>query len=649
LVFGRRHERQIEELHAVLGPPHIPITASGAVMSLPAATEDLKSWVADDRVFRSMHGDDWLQVIDDFLESLKTSGPKLSRVVEAITTPIKPLLQTLITSTTAPDGTLTYTIDSAVRADLRPRLEQLETELATDTAILAAWRDLISTSEDENLNRTVEELQFRRDTLWAIAQRRGLDLDTFGVFTDVTAVLTDNPDAVRQELDLAAGREHELRPWTPEPTGQETWQRLKLCEQILIRPAQRADCIVWLRVEPTSLPQHEVTHGQVTFYNADIVSSLVGHPELAGRLKVPPTEILDPQADPPILPEGEIEWEPGWHKAYARVVLPDTVIHGATAKARTMVEALKAVHHAKKDTWKILNGSILFIDGRRASPMSWGEDIPDEPFRPESDWMGQDIERMPVRNQTLDAKSLDDLQEAISLSAGLKDASELSPQATVMAAVRAIEYVNARTTGGGPHWADFVSDFFKKAQSRVKLVEFIGGYARAAAEIYSPGLPASDPRNREYADIRSKVSVFEWPHQMFNARAAADHIPALKRIYGDHWLVRRLGELESILATPAAMYARLEEQGRRFDRQLGRLKRLRNSAIHGGPVSDAACVSVAVFARLLGHQCLNEAMKALLIGNDILSHITDYRTDHINRYEKIKAAGDIDALFVAWR
>ncbi|RFZ48540.1 hypothetical protein MSS2_04707 [Mycobacterium marinum] len=499
------------------------------------------------------------------------------------------------------------------------------------------------------LDDTPSVMHVRRDALWAIAQRRGLDLDTFGIFSDVTAVIRDSPNAVHTELDLAAGVEHEFRRWTEEPTGVETWRRLKLCEQILLRPAQRADCIVWLRLAPTSLPQCEVTHGQVTFYNADFLSSFVGHPEHADRFKVPPVEILDPQQEPPILLKGEVEWERNWHMAYARVMLRDTVIHTASTKAKTMVEALKAVHHANRDTWKILSGSILFIDGRRASPMSWGaqEDIP-EPFRPEADWMGQDIERMPARNQTLDEKSLDDLQGAISLSAGLKDASELSPQATVMAAVRAIEYVNARTTGGGQHWADFVSAHFKKAQSRVKLVELIGAHTRAAVHILSPGLAPSDPRNREYTDIRSKTSVSEWPHQMFNAREAADHIPALKRIYADHYLVRGLGQLEGILATPASMYAQLEEQGRRFDRQLGRLKRLRNSAIHGGPLSDAACVSVAAFARSLGHQCLNEAMRALLIGTDIPSHISDYRIDNIERYEEVKTAGDIDALFVVW-
>lgn len=358
-------------------------------------------------------------------------------------------------------------------------------------------------------------------------------------------------------------------------------------------------------------------------------------------------EVLDPQGDPPLLRAGEVEWEHDWNMVYARVEVPDTEIHAAMAKARTLVEALKAVHHATKGSWRILNGSILFIDGQRVSRLSWGpkEDIPDH-FEPRNDWMGQDIERMSVRDQTLDSASVADLQEAITLSAALKDAA--SPQDTVMAAVRALEYVNVRATGGG-HWADFSVDYFKKAQARVKVTEAIAGYARAAVEFFSPALPASDPLHRELVEIQTSLSVFQWPHQLFNTRAAADHIPALKRIYVGHWLVRGLGELEKVLATPEGMYARLEEQCRRFDRQIGRVKRLRNSSTHGGPVSRAACESVAAFARNLGLQSLNEAMRALLTGRDIPSYMTDYRADHQERYQKVRTAGDIDALFVEWR
>jgi hypothetical protein len=121
-------------------------------------------------------------------------------------------------------------------------------------------------------------------------------------------------------------------PLTDEPTGQATWQRLKMCEEMLARPAQRADCVVWLPLAPTPLPQWEVTHGQVPLYNADYLSIFIGHPELADRFTVAPPEVLDPSVDPPILIGDEVEWERNYHMAYARVPLPDTVVltqHGA--------------------------------------------------------------------------------------------------------------------------------------------------------------------------------------------------------------------------------------------------------------------------------------------------------------------------------
>jgi hypothetical protein len=80
----------------------------------------------------------------------------------------------------------------------------------------------------------------------------------------------------------------------------------------------------------------------------------------------------------------------------------------------------------------------------------------------------------------------------------------------------------------------------------------------------------------------------------------------LHRIYTGNFLERGLAELKTILGSPAGMHARLEEQGRRFDRHLAGLKRLRNSR----------------------------------------SHMEDYCLDHIRRFERVQATGDIDALFV---
>jgi hypothetical protein len=591
LVLIRQHERLVEELDVQLGFKD-PITTSGSVMTPSAATMDLRDWMADQRKFLSVQYDDWMQVIGDFRDSLAASGPKLVKVVDATTTqiesllpelfspkdpervvsaigsflqkvmpcwvsnqiarPIDSLLQQLVPRGAATEVTRSYAISDAVRADILRHLARLESELGTEAAIIAAWRDLVSSAE--KVKRSVEEVSFRRDTLFAIAQHRNLDVvGSFGVFEGVRQVLTDVADAVQEELDRMAGVEHEPTfPPSWEPSGVPTWKRVQLCEQVLTREPYRGDCIVWLRLAPTSLPQYEVTHGQVTFYNSSYLSAFIGQPELADRFQVPPMEVLTPPPPEtaPILREGEVEWEDDWNMAYARVVLPGIEVHTAEAKARALVEGLRAVNHATKDTWRLLNGSILFIDGERRSLFSWGpkEDIP-EPYYPQNDWMGRDIGRMLRGNRSLDSQSIHDLQDAIGMSTTLKIAADESPQATVMAAVRAIEHVNAWTTGGVQIWADFVSDYFKKAQSRVRVVQFISYFTKAAIDDVPDRRPGA-PAQSELFEIRSKLEGFEWPHEVFHVRGAADHVVALKRIYADHWLVRGLGELEAILATP---------------------------------------------------------------------------------------------------
>jgi hypothetical protein len=249
-VLVRQHEPWVEELSVQLQFEEL-ITGSGAVLSLPAATSDLQDWIGDQREFLPMQHDDWQQVIGDYRDSVEHAGPKILTVAAPHTAAIDALLPGLTSSTIDSNGKRTHTMDSAVRADILVQLQQLETTLSSDAAIIAAWRDLVSTCQ--NRNRKVEEVSFRRDTLWAIATLRGMDSSKFGIFRDVCSVLTDGPNAVRREQDRAAGIEHALGMPDWEPSGLETWQRLPLCEQILTREAYRADCIVWLRLAPTFL------------------------------------------------------------------------------------------------------------------------------------------------------------------------------------------------------------------------------------------------------------------------------------------------------------------------------------------------------------------------------------------------------------
>jgi len=105
-VLIRQHERFVEELDVQLGFKP-PITSSGAVMTLPAATADLRDWIADQRKFLSVPYDDWMQVIGDFRDSLAETGPKLSKHIETITTQIESQLPKLISPSAPESGPVT--------------------------------------------------------------------------------------------------------------------------------------------------------------------------------------------------------------------------------------------------------------------------------------------------------------------------------------------------------------------------------------------------------------------------------------------------------------------------------------------------------------------------------------------------------------
>jgi hypothetical protein len=403
---------------------------------------------------------------------------------------------------------------------------------------------------------------------------------------------------------------------------------------------------VWLRTAPASLPQLEVTHGQVTLYNAVHIAGLAGIAEHADRFRVPPTEILElTDENGPILQDGETLWHSDPDLVYARVTLPDIEIHKSTSTARALVEGLIAVNHAIDDTWKVLPGSLVFIDGECASLLGWADEDPPPMYLASNDRTGRDIEVMALNERSLDAQKLQDLQDAISMSTTLKMATTEGPQAVVMTAVRAIEHVSTWTTGGVDNWVDFASHYLKKAQCRGWLIGMLDFYPMQA--IHSIGdLRADKDAQRELSAIESEIRQYVFPHHQIDRRVAAKSVKALHRIFSDHWLSRGLGELDSSLSTPADIKKKLDGYGRKFDRQVRRLKRLRNAAIHGGPVSTAACESVAGFAAGLGHRSLNEAMAALLTGRDIESHLVSYRHASLARHELVCSNGTVDDLFV---
>ncbi|WP_433664705.1 hypothetical protein ACQPW1_22680 [Nocardia sp. CA-128927] len=619
-------------------------------MTLPAATAELLAWLDDHRQFISAQYDDWQSMLDDFRDAFTAAGPKLRRAVEHWYQTVESQFVTLFTISIDANGTTSPSIDEQTRVTTRSAAAALQAHLGSDQPVKAAWVDLQQACM--SLTQSVEDIEFKRKCLWALAQTRRQDTSSrFGLRRQLVEVMrgikTTRPPEQQhpQPAESAISTPDVVSPHQADALA--WWQRAQLCEQILLRSPRKADCIVWLRFASAYSYQDEVTHGQVTLYIAQRLGASVGHPEWAHNFTVVPHEVLDL---PPATEENDrLGWasEPGM--VYARVFLPDIEIHLAPVQASTLVSALVQVSEPHPETWSLLEGHLLFADDHLLTSWGWWpSDLPDLPPQfPFNDAVSRRIELMDSTSRSLDTATVEQLAAALALSNALKRARDEGAEATVMAAVRAIEHVNAWAVGGRSAWANFACTYFKKATARAQLVAFLGDFAQTATTEVPDPSPDADTPPPDLGDIHEDLWTSSAGVDYFNVKKAIAHLTRLREIYQQHWLHRGLAEMESVFASGRAVAARLDTYGRRFDAHLRRLKRIRNATVHGGPVTPDSCESVATFAYHLGHFCLNQVITAYLTGTDIAVHLDNFREQEMERRHKIEADSAYDELFVA--
>jgi hypothetical protein len=148
----------------------------------------------------------------------------------------------------------------------------------------------------------------------------------------------------------------------------------------------------------------------------------------------------------------------------------------------------------------------------------------------------------------------------------------------------------------------------------------------AAADHYRPNRTLGAGVPAELAEIRRDVIVDGWGIRIDSLKTPA-HVAALRRIYADHWLVRRLAETDDILSSGAAF----DQERRRVNARVKRLTRSRNAAIHGGPLSDTACATIAEFATRLARQALTTTIWAIATGRQAWTHAANRRDEYRQR------------------
>lgn len=99
------------------------------------------------------------------------------------------------------------------------------------------------------------------------------------------------------------------------------------------------------------------------------------------------------------------------------------------------------------------------------------------------------------------------------------------------------------------------------------------------------------------------------------------------------------------LSSPAAISTAFDAERRRVDARVKRLTRSRNAAIHGGPLSEAACGTITDCAVTLAQEALNATIWAIVTGQQVDAYATSRRDEHRQRILNLKSGGDLANLF----
>lgn len=322
--------------------------------------------------------------------------------------------------------------------------------------------------------------------------------------------------------------------------------------------------------------------------------------------------------------------------------------HRAVETARMHLDSVLAVVGVHEHMWKVLGGH-LFFDGSAWNPLAarWGLKQP----RPETvfyqnDHFARDLADFTADGHLITAETAHQLQPALRLSSALKNTPRADSEAIVMASVRAIEHCTTWTAPTGGHrWYAFINEYLTDGYTLRAFAQRVVLDVFAAAQQYLPDRTPGATPPRELAAIQEDIILDGgWGTRIDSPKTIA-HVATLRGIYANHWLARRLAESDDILSSPAAISTAFDGERRRVDARVKRLTRSRKAAIHGGPLSEAACGTITDCAVTLAQEALNTTIWAIVTGQQLAAYAASRRDEHRQRILNLKNGGDLANLF----
>ncbi|TDZ77375.1 hypothetical protein DE4585_04769 [Mycobacteroides salmoniphilum] len=646
-----QHERWLEELREHTGRKEL-IACRSDHMPLTAIAAELTNACGDPQMHDKKKIRDWESLEADLADTLDWIGPELSALVDGLG---RAICQTIANDLLAPGPNGGARIDDTKRPIVGAAAEALTAVFGGEDLLVAAWRDLVTACR--TVDHTVYpygRIRFLRDTLFDLSEHRKQGLG-FGspVQTAVDALFGDTSN-VRYAQAMVGDPIDMTTPYDPRGKTDLTDDDLAdLADRCLVTRSLVGEYVVWFRIAPAYIPAVDcVTHGDATFFDAQVLAGALTDHERARQLDVVPEELLTDEIRELQL-TGNVDDYTGFQfeaqLVYARVAVRNVERHLAVDTARMYLDTLLAVVGVSDGMWTVLGGHLFFAAGEPPYPPvpRWASKVP----RPEltfyqNDFFTTHLSEINAEGHVITAARAIQLREVLRLREALNKAPHTDPEAVVMAAVRAIEHCNTwAAPTGGLNWYKFAIDYLSDGGTLDTCGNRVASDVFAAVEQYLPE-PRPDPEIvRELDSIRKDITVRAGYGEHTAKLKTPAHVSALKDIYAGHWLARQLAETEDFLTSTATLGATLDLEKTRFDSKVARLRRTRNAAIHGGVLSETACATIADFAAYLARQALSATIWAIVTGNPVDIDAASRRDECRERIRRLKQGGDLANLF----
>lgn len=613
------------------------------VPDLPDMLGELEDWVGDEHQWRSGRPQNWSTLLSDLIDSLSRLGDHLRKCLEPLAEPVREeilIVRRRLKQSKAPP-------DESMRRRLQRVGEELRTELLRNSALSAAWADVISA------DGPAQSIDLAR-LLLSLGELRGHARTS--LVRSLRLILEDDSAAIaRAKGDARPSRED------PDKAGASVEERLRLAEKPLTELPRRGRVVVWLQyalapaLEPLVLPIGD----RVALYNVAWLQS-VAKGSGAHRHHLPQEVIDDPFGLSTLVGDGERKKDEVVPRVAIRIDLGEVRIPEAEKLARRSAEALialAALHGADESPWILEDSFAMYVDGS-SGPWSMAAPAVFEPSSDQTtalseDWTTEVIRKEAERWAAHFPIEDERMQAAAHLLIWLRKARETWAPARLVLCDRIIERVSG--------WAG-VESVRRLIDDHIKLSWTIGCVRSELANCGWAAANASDPMfpvgnrerlewlNRAAEEIRSDpdIEITMTPQSWsVNPRGVLKKLDwLLERVPDGSPAEERVLRLQQRTRTGQAAAAWAEELMSEFEHLEARSRRVRNVLVHGGPESEAAAEGVLPFVESMAVDALYMAVNGRFSKVDLVDFFLDRRAQNIEILRALKAGSSPgDALW----